>query len=170
MLVRHRSRMAGLALIAVLAQNAAAQEAPNDQEPRLRIQIDVTATVPDDGHWLEIQSRDFVVVGTANERRSPEGSGGPRTPPRDVRTIQSSHSRHLIGSDDCSRLSKFLVVPLVPTRRRQPAGQGEGLRSIQREQELHRDDAWRLHTPRGLSRLHAAADSRSHGAGPAMVS
>jgi tetratricopeptide (TPR) repeat protein len=53
-------------LVVMIAVPALAQE-PGDQEPRVRIQIDVTATVPDDEHWIELQSRNFLVAGTASE-------------------------------------------------------------------------------------------------------
>lgn len=56
----------GLVLIASLAPAGMAQD-PEAQEPRVRIQIDVTATVPDDEHWIELQSKNFLLAGTASE-------------------------------------------------------------------------------------------------------
>jgi hypothetical protein len=53
-----------LFLLVMIAVPALAQEPP-DQEPRVRIQIDVTATVPDDEHWIELQSKNFLLAGTA---------------------------------------------------------------------------------------------------------
>jgi Tfp pilus assembly protein PilF len=63
MVLRHLIR---LVLITALAQSALAQE-PDVQEPRTRIQIDVTATVPDDERWIEIRSKNFLLAGTASE-------------------------------------------------------------------------------------------------------
>ena len=63
MFARH---LAGLALLAGLASGASAQQ-PEDREPRLRIQVDVTATVPDDEHWIELQSSHFLLAGTVSE-------------------------------------------------------------------------------------------------------
>ncbi len=64
--------LAGFVLAGMLAQSPAAPpaqepESPTDQEPRVKIQIDVVATVPDDEHWIELQSRSFVAAGTASE-------------------------------------------------------------------------------------------------------
>jgi tetratricopeptide (TPR) repeat protein len=56
----------GLLAITALMPHAMAQEA-DPQEPRTRIQIDVTATVPDDERWIEIQSKNFLLAGTAKE-------------------------------------------------------------------------------------------------------
>jgi tetratricopeptide (TPR) repeat protein len=64
MFLRHLS---GLVLAGAFAQAAFAQDLPAQEEPRVRIQIDVTATVPDDEHWLELQSKNFMVAGTASE-------------------------------------------------------------------------------------------------------
>jgi hypothetical protein len=56
----------GLALAVAFVQSVRAQE-PDDQEPRLRIEIEVSATVPDDEKWIELQSRNFLLAGTASE-------------------------------------------------------------------------------------------------------
>jgi len=64
--------LSGFIIAAMLAQTPAApptQETTTaeDQEPRVKIQIDVVATVPDDERWIELQSRNFVAAGTASE-------------------------------------------------------------------------------------------------------
>src|SRR5215471_8049601 len=64
--------LSGIILAAMLAQAPAtppAQDAASqeDQEPRVKIQVDVVATVPDDEHWVELQSRNFLATGTASE-------------------------------------------------------------------------------------------------------
>ena len=63
--------LAASALLIALAAGAAGQQPitpPVDEnDPRYRIQIDVSATVPDDEHWIELQAKNFVVAGTASE-------------------------------------------------------------------------------------------------------
>jgi hypothetical protein len=63
MLLRH---LLLFVLISALTPAAMAQES-DVPEPRTRIQIDVTATIPDDERWIEIQSKNFLLAGTASE-------------------------------------------------------------------------------------------------------
>jgi tetratricopeptide (TPR) repeat protein len=64
-------QLAASALIVALSVGAEAQQTqapPHDEDdPRYRIQIDVSASVPDNELWIELQSKNFAVAGTASE-------------------------------------------------------------------------------------------------------
>ena len=64
-------QLAASALIVALSIGARAQQPqapPHDEDdPRYRIQIDVSASVPDGERWLELQSKNFILAGTASE-------------------------------------------------------------------------------------------------------
>jgi tetratricopeptide (TPR) repeat protein len=64
-------QLAASVLVAALSAGTGGQQPqapPHDEnDPRYHIQIDVSATVPDNERWVELQSRNFVLAGTVQE-------------------------------------------------------------------------------------------------------